>query len=129
MSLFGVIQFVITILFVAIVLKLILPARGVKQMTTDELRTYLKDGDVQLIDVRPESKYHKFHIYGFRNIPVANIRKEADTLDKDKLTITICQTGAHGNRACKKLKRRGFKNLANVRAGLSAWDPIHIDRT
>lgn len=129
MSLFGIIQLVITILFVAIVLKFILPARGVKQITADELRTYLKDDNVQLIDVRPTGKYNKFHIYGFKNIPVADIRKEADTLDKNKLTITICQTGAHGNRACKKLKRKGFTNLANVRAGLSSWDPIHIDRT
>lgn len=129
MTLFGVIQLVITLLFVAIVLKMILPARGVKQITADELREYLKDEEVQLIDVRPEVKYNKFHIYGFKNIPVADIRKEADSLDKDTLTITICQTGAHGNRACKKLKRKGFTNLANVRAGLSAWDPIHIDRT
>lgn len=129
MTLFGVIQFVITILFVAVVLKIILPARGVKQITADELRVHLKDDDVQLIDVRPEGKYNKFHIYGFKNIPVADIKKQVASLDKEKLTITICQTGAHGNRACKKLKRRGFTNLANVRAGLSAWDPIHIDRT
>lgn len=129
MSLYGVIQLVITLAFVAIVMKLILPARGVKQITVEELRPYLKDENVQLLDVRPEMKYQKFHIYGFKNMPVSEIKNEADKLDKDKLTITICQTGAHGNRACKKLKRRGFTNLANVRGGLSTWDHIHIDRT
>ncbi|HLR64424.1 MAG TPA: rhodanese-like domain-containing protein [Pseudogracilibacillus sp.] len=129
MSLYGVIQFGITIIFVAVILKLILPARGVKQITVEELRPYLKENNVQLLDVRPVEKYERFHIYGFDNMPVANIKKEADQLDKNKLTITICQTGAHGNRACKKLKRRGFTNLANVRGGLSTWDHIHIDRT
>src|SRR5690625_3335728 len=125
----GIIKFLITITFVVVVLKLILPARGVEQITVNELRKYLKDESVQLIDVRPPNKYSGFHIFGFKNIPVSEINKKADTLSKDKKTITICQTGAHGNRACKKLKRRGFTNLANVRGGLSTWEPIHIDRT
>lgn|SRR5690625_1345869 len=125
----GVIKFVVTILFVIVILKLILPARGVEQITAHDLRQYLKDDSVQLIDVRSPGKYNVFHIFGFKNIPVSEINKKIDTLSKDKKIITICQTGAHGNRACKKLKRRGFTNLANVRGGLSTWEPIHIDRT
>lgn len=126
---YDIITFVITILFVAAVLIKILPGRGIQQMTADELRAQLKDESIQFIDVRPPAKYNQFHIYGFKNIPLRDIRKQAKSLSKDKKTIVICQTGAKGNEACKRLKRRGFTNLANVRGGLSTWEPIHIDRT
>lgn len=125
----GVFKFIVTIIFVIVVLKMILPARGVKQITADELREQLKDESIQFIDVRPPGKYNQFHIYGFKNIPLKEIRKQAKNLSKDKEVVVICQTGAQGNIACKRLKRRGFKNLTNVRGGLSTWDPIHIDRT
>lgn len=129
MSTIGIFKFVVTIVFVLTVLKIILPARGVKQITVNELRERLEDQDVQLIDVRHPAKYNQFHIYGFKNIPLHELRKKSATLDKDKEVITICQTGSQGNRACKRLKRYGFKNLTNVRAGLSTWDPVHIDRS
>src|SRR5699024_6430354 len=108
----------------------ILPGRGVSQITVDDLKKLLEDDEsVQLIDVRSPAKYRQFHIYGFENIPLKEIRKQAKSLSKDKQTVLICQTGTKGNEACKRLKRRGFTNLANVRGGLSTWDPIHIDRT
>lgn len=126
---YDIVTIVITVLFIGFIFYKILPTRGVKQITVDELRPQLKEKDVQLIDVRPPAKYNQFHIYGFKNIPLRDIRKEAKQLDKNKKTILICQTGTKGNEASKRLKRRGFKNLANVRGGLSTWDPVHIDRT
>lgn len=129
MSLIGAIKFLSSILFAFIVLKMILPARGVEQITVHELKERLKDDSIQFIDVRPPVKYNQFHIFGFKNVPMRRLRKEAERLDKNRPVVTICQTGAHGNRACKKLKRWGFTKLANVRGGLSTWEPYHIDRT
>lgn len=126
---YDIVMIVITVLFIWFVFSKILPARGVAQITVDELRPQLKDEDIQFIDVRPPAKYEQFHIYGFKNIPLKEIRKRAKELDKNKKTILVCQTGTKGNEASKRLKRRGFTNLANVRGGLSTWDPIHIDRT
>jgi len=108
---------------------MILPARGVRQITVNELRNLLEDDNIQFVDVRQVHKYNQFHIFGFRNIPVSEVSKRANSLSKDKEIVTICQTGAQGNRACKKLKRQGFTKLSNVRGGISTWEPIHIDRT
>lgn len=115
--------FTFSVIFAIVILKKILPARGVEQITVDELRSLLKDDSVQLIDVRPVAQFSKFHIYGFDNIPLKDIRSRASTLSKDKKVILICQTGARANEAAKRLKRRGFNDLANVRGGLSTWDP------
>lgn len=126
---FEMFQIIVSVIFALLVFKKILPARGVEQLTAEELREQLNDESIQFIDVRPPAKYAQFHIYGFKNIPLRDIRKEAKHLSKDKKVVVICQTGARGNEACKRLKRRGFKQLANVRGGLSTWDPVHIDRT
>lgn len=124
----GLIKFLSSIIFAFIILKIILPARGVEQITVHELRERLKDESIQFIDVRHPARYQQFHVFGFKNIPLRDLRKKIDQLDKDKPIVTICQTGAHGNRACKRLKRYGFKQIANVQGGLSTWEPIHIDR-
>ncbi len=110
-----------SLFFGTLILIKILPGRGIGQLTADELRPQLKEKDFQLIDVRPPMKYAQFHIFGFQNIPLKEIKKRAKTLDKNKKTIVICQTGAKGNEACKRLKRRGFKDIHNVRGGLSTW--------
>src|SRR5699024_3354520 len=89
--------FVISVTFAFIVLNKILPARGVEQITVDELRPILRDASIQFIDVRPVQQYSRFHIYGFDNIPLKDIRKRAETLSKDKKVVLICQTGASGN--------------------------------
>lgn len=124
----GVIKFFSSVIFAFVVLKIILPARGVEQITVTELHSRLQDESIQFIDVRPPAHYKRFHIFGFKNIPLRELRKKAATLDKHRPVVTVCQTGAYGNRACKRLKRYGFTQLANVQGGLSTWEPIHMHR-
>ncbi|MGM8212288.1 rhodanese-like domain-containing protein [Virgibacillus sp. W0430] len=120
--------FAISITFGALVLKKILPPRGVEQLTVDELRPMLKSNtndEYQFIDVRTVREYEKLHIYGFKNIPLHELKSKLNTLSKEKQIVVICQTGMRGNEACKRLKRRGFTKLANVRGGVSTWEPHH----
>lgn len=121
------VQCMLSVLFVLIVFKMILPAKNVEQITLSQLHERLQEekGDTQFIDVRPRRQYEQFHVFGFRNIPLKDLRRQATTLDKNKPIVTICQTGVQGNRACKRLKRYGFTQLANVRGGLSTWEPFY----
>lgn len=115
----------ISITFAIIVLLQIIPPRGVDQITVHELTDMLedRDHDYQLIDIRSPEKYQELHVYGFRNIPLNDLKKEVDTLSKDKRTVIMCQRGVYGNEACRILKRRGFSDLANVRGGFVTWVP------
>lgn len=124
----GVFKFLSSIIFTFVILKTILPARGVEQITVRELHRRLKDESIQFIDVRPPAQYRRFHVFGFKNMPLRQLGKQVASLDKDRPVVTICQTGALGNRACKRLKRYGFKKLTNVRGGLSTWEPVHSPR-
>lgn len=97
------------------------PAKGVKQISTSELKGMLKDKNKHFIDVRTPAEYSGNHIREFKNIPLHEIGKKADTLSKDKEVVLICQSGMRSQNAAKALKRKGFTKILNVKGGMSAW--------
>ena len=115
----------ISIVFALIVLWQIIPPRGVDQITVDELAELLEEKNEkhQFIDIRSPKKFESLHVYGFRNIPLNNLKKEIDSLSKDQKVVIMDQRGIYGNEACRILKRRGFTDLANVRGGVVTWEP------
>ncbi|HLS20514.1 MAG TPA: rhodanese-like domain-containing protein [Bacillota bacterium] len=117
--------FIFSVIFALIVLWQIIPPRGVEQITVDKLLELLaeKNDTYQFIDIRSPEKFERLHVYGFRNIPLNDLKKEIGTLSKDKKVVVICQRGIYGNEACRILKRRGFSDLANVRGGVVSWEP------
>lgn len=117
-----VIQIIVVLLFVFFVARKILPARGVAQITTSELREQLNDKNIQFIDVRTVGEYSSGHIQGFVNIPLKQIREQADSLSKDKKVVVICQRGMRSIEACRKLKKLGFEGVTNVRGGMVSWN-------
>ena len=121
----------VSALFIGYVLYKIFPPRGVKQILVDDLRKYLQDKNkknIQFIDVRHPSKFAEFHIPGFKNVPLKEVKKAAPHLSKDKKVVLICRTGMHGNEAARRLKRRGFKDIENVRGGMSTWTPVQLHK-
>ncbi len=114
---FGLLLIAIVWLFV----NQMLPAKGVRQISTAELKTLLKQNDCQFIDVRTPQEFKAKHIRGFKNIPLSHLMNRQHELSKEKEIVVICQTGARSNRAAKMLKKAGFAKLANVKGGISAW--------
>lgn len=108
-------------LFIGMIIYRMFPARGVPQITTEELEQKLKENNSQLLDVRSRREFKAYHIKGFINIPVGALRRNLDKLDKDKELIVICHTGVRSSDACKRLKRQGYTNLINVKGGISKW--------
>jgi len=106
------------IILIAMVVSKFIPAKGVKQITGEQLKGKLKNKNIQYIDVRTPREYNQAHVEGFKNIPLKRIRRHYNDLDKDKETIVICHTGIRSMDACKRFKRYGFTNLTNVKNGL-----------
>ena len=113
------IEWILIILLVAFIVYRLTPTKGIKTITTQELKTMLYDPDKVFIDVRSPMEYKAQHIEQFQNIPLKSSFKD---LPKDKEIVVICQTGIRSNQACKKIKRRGHTNITNVRGGLSNWN-------
>lgn len=117
MSIIEVILILIIILFFA---NRFLPAKGVTNITAEEVKPKLKDKNSQFIDVRTPGEYQTHHRKPFINIPLSSLSKGAVDLDREKETIVICQSGMRSLKAAKVLKKMGFQKIYNVKGGMGA---------
>ncbi|HBI02754.1 MAG TPA: hypothetical protein DDY49_01820 [Paenibacillaceae bacterium] len=108
--------------FIIFILIRILPPRGVKSISADELQETLKNPKgKQVIDVRDPNEYKAGHIQGARNIPLTQIGSASNGIPKDKETFLVCATGFRSAQATRILKKQGFTNLNNLAGGLKNW--------
>jgi rhodanese-related sulfurtransferase len=98
-----------------------IPTKGVRHISTAELKNELNDNNKQYIDVRTPGEFKGNHIRGFRNMPLHQLTQTANELSKDKEVIVICQSGMRSQKATKVLKKLGFTKITNVKGGVSAW--------
>lgn len=95
--------------------------KGIKQITTTELKQRLHQKNVQLIDVRTKREFQGGNIKEAKNIPLHELGKQLNKLRTDQEVIVICQSGMRSRKAASTLKKNGFNTVANVKGGMSAW--------
>lgn len=94
------------------------PTKGVKTISTAELKTIIHDKDKIFLDVRSQGEYKARGLAQFKNIPLGS---DFSKLPKDKEIVVICQSGMRSVSACKQLKKLGYERVTNVRGGMSAY--------
>jgi rhodanese-related sulfurtransferase len=86
-----------------------------------------------VIDLRSKDSFDAGHIVDARNVPVATLESQADSLKKwrDKNVITYCDTGSNGAGAARALIKLGFTKVFNLQGGLNAWvkDNLPLTKT
>jgi rhodanese-related sulfurtransferase len=116
------INYVLLALFIVFIVYRIMPTKGVRNISTAELKNELKDKNKLFIDVRTPGEYKGNHIREFKNIPLNLLAQKADKeLTKDKEVIVICQSGMMSGQASKLLKKLGYTKVTNVKGGMNAW--------
>lgn len=60
-------------------------------VTIKELRRRMRDGDVTVIDVRPEEEYQAGHIPGALTIPVAQLKRRLAEIPKNREVVAYCR--------------------------------------
>lgn len=103
------------------ILRRFMPTKGVTNISVQEAKDYVKDKNIQFIDVRTPAEYKVNHSKPFKNIPLSNLAQQAKRLDKSKEIVVICQSGMRSMQACRILKKQGFENIKNVTGGMNAW--------
>lgn len=113
---------VILIIFIVLfAMNRFMPVKGVETLTAEETRKKFKDKHVQFIDVRTPREYQTHHLKPFKNIPLANLKENLHTLDKEKEVILLCQSGMRSGQAAKLLKKYGFDKVSHVGGGINAF--------
>ena len=76
-----------------------------------------------LIDLRGKEPFDAGHIGEARNIPLATLESQVETMKKwrDKTVITYCDTGRDGAVAARTLQKQGFTKVFNLAGGLNGW--------
>lgn len=111
----------VILLIVAFFAWRMMPPKGVRTISTDQLATMVDDKSKQFIDVRTVAEYKARHIKQFHNIPLNELSQKMDTLDRNQEVVVICQSGMRSMQAAKQLHRAGFTNITNVQGGMSVW--------
>jgi len=114
-------EWIFILLVVGIFAWRMMPAKGVRSVSTEDLKEMLKNKSVQFIDVRTPGEYKGRHIKEFKNIPLNTLKSQLSSFDKSIETVVICQSGMRSGQAAKILKKEKFTNVLNVTGGMSAW--------
>ncbi|MCR6110089.1 rhodanese-like domain-containing protein [Bacillus sp. A301a_S52] len=116
-----VINGLIIIFLVWLLARKIMPVKGVKQITHDEVKKVIGNKKWQFVDVRTPDEYARNHIKGFNNIPLHDLTTRLDELSNTKEIVLICQSGMRSNKASKILIKKGFTKVMNIHGGISSW--------
>lgn len=88
----------------------------------EELRVRVKQGDVVVLDVRPEVEYRAGHVPGALSIPLGDIERRLNDIPADKEVIAYCR-GPYcvmAHEAVKLLRDRGI-SARRTADGMPEW--------
>jgi adenylyltransferase/sulfurtransferase len=88
---------------------------------TDVKKKLDRGDDFVLIDVREPYEYQICRIPGAKLIPLGELPKHLDELDRNAHIVAHCKSGARSQKAVNLLKQNGFKNALNMTGGILAW--------
>jgi rhodanese-related sulfurtransferase len=97
-------------------------------VTPQDVEHVLREGRaVRLIDVRTPGEFAAVHAAGAVSVPLDRLDAAAvppPTGDgpTDGPVYVICQSGARGAVACRRLRDAGMPNVFNVEGGTKAWE-------
>ena len=78
---------------------------------------------VNVLDVRTPAEFHAGCLNGAKNIDfeAADFETKAAGLDKNANYLVYCRTGRRSGLAVAKLREMGFKNIIEMKGGITAW--------
>lgn len=98
--------------------------RSVDQIPAQDGVEWLKSdpGRTTLLDVREKTERASAgFIPGSVSIPLAEIEKRLDELDRNQTILVLCRSGYRSSIASSILDSAGFPQLANIAGGYDAW--------
>jgi NADPH-dependent 2,4-dienoyl-CoA reductase/sulfur reductase-like enzyme/rhodanese-related sulfurtransferase len=93
---------------------------GIKASEVRERLTKEKES-FQLLDVREKNEVERKRIPGSYWIPLGELKRRFNELDKNKEIAVHCESGLRSYKACLKLQELGIENVKNVDGGMLCW--------
>ncbi len=102
------------------------PAAGVEEVPMDvtppELKQWQDEGrGFVLLDVRTPQEHSLASIPGARLIPLQELARRVEELDREADIVVHCHHGQRSERAAAFLRGQGFATVRNLVGGIDAW--------
>jgi len=80
----------------------------------------LREGQIQLVDVREDYEREAGHVAGSRWVPLADLTAAAPTIDPSKPVVFVCRVGGRSAMADWSFARAGY-DAHNLDGGMVRW--------
>lgn len=104
---------------------------GMREMTVGELKERLDRGDkLTIIDVREPHEWQIANLekLGARLIPLGQVGERLSEINPEEEIVLHCKMGGRSAKAYQTLEKAGYKNIWNLKGGITAWAD-QIDRS
>lgn len=94
-----------------------------RNLSSDEFEQYIRNDEVQLVDVRTVAEYSVGHLPGSLNINVLDDSFASavdDLLETSRPVAVYCKSGRRSRKAAGILTKKGFK-VVNLDTGFENW--------
>jgi rhodanese-related sulfurtransferase len=96
------------------------PQEDTIEMDPARVQERLRDGDVQVIDVREAYEREAGYIDGTRHIELARLSEQASTVAREQPVVFYCRVGARSQMAAQAFRAAGYEAYSMV-GGLKRW--------
>nr|WP_321243567.1 MBL fold metallo-hydrolase [uncultured Psychroserpens sp.] len=100
-----------------------------ESISAEELANRVKDGNVNILDVRKDGEYSSMHLENAQHFALDFINEQMNEVSKDKRYHIHCAGGYRSVIAASILKARGFHNLVDVAGGFDAIKKTDLPMT
>jgi rhodanese-related sulfurtransferase len=99
-----------------------LRAQGATHVTAADAVRLINKGAL-VIDVRKPEDFQQGHIVNARNVPLAEMQRGDDAINKQKskILLAVCADGSTAGRAAGELRKAGYENAFSLKGGLAGW--------
>jgi len=98
------------------------PVASIDSPTAHELKKWIDDNGLQIVDVREEHEANGNLVPGSKLVPLTEIWAHVDKLDPEKKTVSVCPSGFRSTIGASIFKKSGFDDVAVPLGGTHAWE-------
>jgi rhodanese-related sulfurtransferase len=101
---------------------------GGSQLGTLDVTRLMNQAGTLVLDIREGEDFAGGHLPRARHIPFSQLSNRIEEIGKykEKTVIVTCRTGSRAGAASRVLKQAGFKNVFELRGGISAWEQASL---
>ena len=98
-----------------------IPADYYTIANVEELKSFLKNHQTVLVDVREASEYRSGHIPNAINIPLRTLSHNLNQIPRDRPVVLYCSSGYRSAMGVMTLHLLGYENIQGFPPSFAAW--------